>query len=172
MQRERAGELIFEGCPSQGCPQPTLKTRPAAMAPSPVLASAPLPGDRAASSGSQGAPVPGVAVFFGTGKARIDAGSLALLDAVASKASGSSWRLKVTGRTDSRGAPAVNARLAEARARAVARHLQRRGIDAQRIAIATDIREDSSLRDGVRAAAVPPDAQARARRAEISVERA
>ena len=91
---------------------------------------------------------------------------------MASKASGSTWRLKVTGRTDSRGAPAVNARLAEARARAVARHLQRRGIDAQRIAIATDIREDSSLRDGVRAAAVPPDAQARARRAEISVERA
>jgi outer membrane protein OmpA-like peptidoglycan-associated protein len=74
-------------------------------------------------------------IYFSSGKAAISSGSLRLLDQIAEilKSHPNVLKVRVDGHTDSRGNPAVNARLSRQRAEAVVRALVARGVLRSRL---------------------------------------
>jgi outer membrane protein OmpA-like peptidoglycan-associated protein len=102
-------------------------------------------------------------VFFDSGKSAVDAkGTDALKALVAGAGAGADARYAVSGFHDAKGDPAKNAELAKKRALAVRDVLKAAGVAEDRI----ELRKPEAT-----SAATGPDAEAAARRVEVSVVR-
>jgi K(+)-stimulated pyrophosphate-energized sodium pump len=131
---------------------PTVAAPAATPMPATAPAAAPAPAPAAA---------PKAAVFFDSGKSAVDAKGTDALKALVAGA-GADARYAVSGFHDAKGDPAKNAELAKQRAFAVRDVLKAAGVAEDRI----ELRKPEAT-----SAATGPDAEAAARRVEVSVVR-
>lgn len=129
---------------------------PVAAAPAPVAAPAPAPAPAPAAAPAAPARA---AVYFDTGKAVVNAKGADDLKALVATA-GAGARFAVSGFHDAKGDPAKNAELAKQRAFAVRDALKAAGVAEDRV----ELRKPEAT-----SAATGPEAEAAARRVEVSV---
>jgi outer membrane protein OmpA-like peptidoglycan-associated protein len=100
-----------------------------ASSPAPVIAQLPSAAPAPAPRARPLSPTRALVIHFDTGQSGLDARNRAAVDALARRlSSGEAVTLSIEGHTDARGEEALNKRLSQERARAVAERLQARGL--------------------------------------------